>query len=577
MKDLAIVVRLMMIEKKDILLSILFGFIAGITGVGLFSASGYLISKAALLPPLHALIILTSTVKLLGFIRALSRYAERIFSHRGTFTILSNLRVSFFEKLEPLAPGIFHKYRSGDLLARIVGDVESLQNFFLRVFYPPIVLVMVFLCTILFTTFFSIYIAIILLIGLLFTVVIVPALFARRQIKIDHNVRKRRGALSTEVAQFLHGFRDLKIYQKLEEKEQKLLDASDRYIEEQKNENINMLYSESANSFVALFVTWLVLGIGAYLVVNDQLAGILLAMLVMTSLTVFEDVGPMAAFPNHLQDSKHAATRLFSVVNEERVDETEQEQVHVMKQLQLPDGQSPVIQVDHVTFTFPNEWRKTLDNISLSIPAGSKTAIVGSSGSGKSTLLQILLKIVPIQQGNIFINDFPIDHVEQESIWKEANVVLQSNHFFYGTIRENLLIDDHDITEEQMISTLAKVRLEHFSLTDRVLERGENLSGGEKQRLAIARAMLKGGRLWLLDEPTSSVDALTEQSIYDHLFEQAKDDTLILVSHRLTGLEKMDQIIVMEQGKVIEVGTFKQLMEQKGYFSKIKELERSLI
>ena len=340
MKDLTIVMKWMMIEKKDVLLSILFGFIARITGVGLFSASGYLISKAALLPPLHALIILTSTVKLFGFIRALSRYAERLFSHRATFTMLSHLRVSFFEKLVPLVPNVFQKYRSGDLLARIVGDVESLQNFFLRVFYPPIVLVTVFLCTILFTTFFSIYIAIILLIGLLFTVFIVPAFFARRQIKIDNHVRKGRGALSTEVAEFLHGFRDLKVYQNLEEKERSLLAASDRYIQEQKNENMNTLYNESANSFIALFITWLVLAVGAYLVVHDQLAGVFLAMLVMTSLTVFEDAGPMAAFPIHLQNSQYAATRLFSVVHGEESGNT------VKKQ--LPDAQTPDIQMKQV-------------------------------------------------------------------------------------------------------------------------------------------------------------------------------------------------------------------------------------
>src|SRR5699024_7614224 len=139
------VTRLVWKEKKDVLLSILAGFIAGIAAVGLFSASGYLISKAALKPPLYALIILTSTVKLLGFTRALTRYVERYVSHRATFSILSNLRVAFFKKLEPLTPHIFSKYRSGDLLARITGDVETLQHFFLRVLYPPIVFVMVFL------------------------------------------------------------------------------------------------------------------------------------------------------------------------------------------------------------------------------------------------------------------------------------------------------------------------------------------------------------------------------------------------------------------------------------------------
>ena len=575
MKDLAIIMKLMMIEKKDILLSILFGFIAGIAGVGLFSASGYLISKAALLPPLHALIIVTSTVKLLGFTRALSRYAERLFSHRATFTMLSNLRVSFFEKLEPLAPSIFQKYRSGDLLARIVGDVESLQNFFLRVFYPPIVLVMVFLSTILFTTFFSIYIAIIIFIGLLFTILIVPALFAYRQIEIDNQVREGRGALSTEVAEFLHGFRDLKIYQKLDEKEQKLLDASDVYIEEQTKENVNLLYSESANSFVALFVTWLVLGVGAYLVVNDQLAGIFLAMLVMTSLTVFEDVGPMAAFPIYLQDNKYAATRLFSVVEIEdgnSVNDVLEEPMN-----QLSPLTAPAIQMQDVIFTFPNEWRKTLNNVSIKIEAGTKTAIVGPSGSGKSTLLQLLLKINSPQQGTILLNDMSIQEVQQESIWKTANVVLQENHFFHGTIRDNLLIEDDEMTDQQIESVLEKVQLMDFSLTDQVFERGENLSGGEKQRLAIARAILKDGPLWVFDEPTSSIDALTERTIYEYLFDHAKDDTFLLVSHRLTGLEKMDQIIVMDQGRVIETGTFSELMQKQGYLYEMKKLESSLI
>ncbi|WP_040759778.1 thiol reductant ABC exporter subunit CydC [Sporosarcina newyorkensis] len=573
MRSLSIVIKLMMIEKKDIFLSIIFGFIAGIAGVGLFSASGYLISKAALVPPLYTLIILTSTVKILGFTRALSRYAERYFSHRATFTTLSNLRVSFFERLEPLAPRIFQKYRSGDLLSRIVGDVESLQNFFLRVFYPPIVLITVFLSTILFTTFFSAYIAIVFLVGLIVTVFVIPALFAVRQAKIKRYVLERRGELSTEVTEFLHGFRDLKIYQKLEEKEKKLLQSSDTYIKEQENEGINTLYNESVNSFVALFVTWFVLGLGAYLVINGQLEGLFLAMLVMTSLTVFEDVGPMAVFPIHLQDSKYAATRLYSVVDEENTVGISEEKVME----QLPKAKALSIHMNHVTFTFADEWRLALDQINLSLPAGSKTAIVGPSGSGKSTLLQTLLKIIPINQGEILLNGLSIDRFNQESLWEESNVVLQENHFFYGTIRDNLLLAGNEVTDEEMQSILAKVRLEHFRLADPVLEKGENLSGGEKQRLAIARAMLKGGRLWLLDEPTSSVDVLTEQSIYMHLFDQAKEDTLVLVSHRLTGLEKMDQIIVMEQGKVIESGTFAELIERKGYFYEMKEIEKSFL
>ncbi|WP_170006131.1 thiol reductant ABC exporter subunit CydC [Bacillus fonticola] len=572
MKDLLIVTKLVMVEKKDILYSILFGFLAAITAVALFAASGYMISKAALVPPINTLTIMIAVVKLLGIARAASRYAERYFSHRATFTILSNLRVSFYEKLEPLAPGIFQKFRSGDLLSRIVGDVESLQNFFLRVFYPPIVLVIVFLSTIFFVTFYSVTVALVLLVGLLLTSFVVPAVFAVSQRTIDHHVRDGRGELSTEVTEFLYGYRDLKIYQKLDGKEQQLTNTSDAYIKEQEREGVHAVLGQSVNTIVSLVISWFVLALGAYLVVEGQLDGLFLAMLVMISLTVFENATPMAVLPSHLEDSRRAATRLFSVVSEGSPEEVQQREM-----VKLHSEKALSIQMDDVSFAFPGEARTTLKNINLSLPVGSKTTIVGPSGSGKSTLLQLLLKMNTANQGGISIDGTSVNRIPQESIWEEANVVLQENHFFFGTIRDNLLIANDGLTDEEMEGMLAKVKLNSFSLSDPVFEKGENLSGGEKQRLAIARAMLKGAHLWLLDEPTSSIDVLTERSIYNHLFHQAKEDTVVLVSHRLTGLEKMDQIIVMEQGTIIESGSFDELMEKKGYFYEMKQIEKSVL
>ncbi|MGM0875251.1 MAG: thiol reductant ABC exporter subunit CydC [Bacillota bacterium] len=571
MRDLAYVIKLMMQEKRDIFFSIIFGFLAGISAVGLFASSGYLISKSALVPPLYALTVMIALLKLFSFSRALSRYAERYFSHRATFTILSNLRVSFYEKLEPLAPRIYQKYRSGDLLARIVGDVESLQNFFLRVYYPPIVLGIVFLCTIVFTSFYSIYIAIILLIGLIVTGYLIPVYFAVRQKRIDKNVREGRGVLSTDVTELMYGFRDLKIYQKLGGKKQELIKSSDAYIKEQEREGVQAIFNHSLNTIVSLLGSWLVLTIGAYLVVEGQLDGLFLAMLVMISLTVFENATPMAVLPGHLEDSREAATRLFSVVQDEQVKEKGSKAT-----IQLDNQHAMSIMMNHVTFTFPGESRHALDHVSLHIPAGTKTAIVGPSGSGKSTLLQMILKIYRANLGEIYLNDNLIDSVSQEDLWQRANVVLQENHFFFGTIRENLLLAKDGLSDNELEDILEKVSLRQFSLSDQVFEKGENLSGGEKQRLAIARAMLKDERLWLLDEPTSSVDSLTEQLIHDNLFLQSKGDTLVLVSHRLTGLEKMDQIIVMENGKLIESGTFDELMEQQGYFFEMKQLEKSV-
>lgn len=567
MKELASIVKIITLEKKDILLSIFFGFLAGIAAVGLFGSSGYLISRAAFVPPLYALTVLIAFLKLFGFARALGRYAERYFSHRATFTMLSNIRLAFYKKIEPYAPRIFQKYRSGDLLARIVGDVESLQNFFLRVYYPPVVMVVIFLATIVFTTMFSISIAIVLLVGLLLTGFVIPFLFALRQRGIENRVRSARGTLSTDMTEFLYGFRDLKIYQQLEEKEEQLESSATRYIREQEREGKQMVYSQSMNTFATLAVSWIVTGLGAYLVGKGDLNGLFLAMLVMISLTVFENAAPMAVLPSHLDDSRRASKRLFHIVEEEEQDEGGEPL----------SGDAPYgYHLTDVSFQYEEESRPSVSKVSLDLAPGSKTAVVGPSGSGKSTLMQLLLKVQKPTEGEILLEGQPLDRIDEENLWAQSNVVLQENHFFYGTIRDNLAMAKDEVTEEEMTEALVAAQLDSFLLDDEVYERGENLSGGEKQRLAIARILLRNERLWLLDEPTSSIDALTEQEIYQNLFEQAKDDTLVLISHRLTGLEEMDQIIVMEQGTVVEIGTYDELMEKEGYFYQMKQIERTV-
>lgn len=571
MRDLIALCRLVLTEKKDILYSILFGAIAGLAATGMFAASGYLISKAFLMTPLYALIIVTSFVKLLGFTRAISRFGERYVSHRATFNILGNVRATFFEKLEPLAPSIFTKYRSGDLLSRVVSDVESLQNFFLRVLYPPIVLLIVFLSTIAFTMFFSVYLALILLLGMLLTVFIIPVIFAFRQSKLDPIIREKRSELSTELNEFFQGFRDLKVHSKLSEKKQAVLGMSASYNKEQERESVNKAYHLSINTFVTLLFSWLIVAAGSYLVTLGDLEGVFLAMLIMISLTVFEDVLPMAVFPAYLQESKHSATRLFSIFRENKLSPKSP----VLKQLQA----GPVsIEMNQVSFAFQQGMESTtLKDMNLNIKAGEKVAIVGASGSGKSTLLQLFLDLYQPSVGQVKVNGMSLEDVEQQSLWNQANVILQENQFFFGTIRDNLALAGDHLSDQSLRQALDTVHLDHFDLEDSVFEKGDNLSGGEKQRLAIARALIKGGGLWLLDEPTSSLDAVMEQSLLSQLYEQANDATVVLVSHRLTGLEQMDQIIQMSEGTIVETGTFNELMNKKGYFYKMKLLEKEIV
>ncbi|KHL97121.1 ABC transporter ATP-binding protein [Paenibacillus sp. IHB B 3415] len=570
MNELAILTKAMLQERKDIVMAIIGGFIAGIAGVCLFATSGYLISQTVFAPPLYTLIVLTSLVKILGLVRAAARYAERLYTHRATFSMLSRLRTAFFAKLVPLTPGVLNQKRSGDLLSRIVGDIESLQHYFLRVAYPPVIVVMVFLATVLFTSAFSVWIACLFVMGMLAAAFVVPAIVMLGQRKNQGRVREQRSALSTEVTELLYGFRDLKVYGQLEQRGKQLESASAALTAEQQAAARHLLRGQSLHVFVTFLISWSVLTLGALLIVEGSLAGVFLAMLVMISQTVFEEAAAMATLPAYKQDSEHAAKRLEETV---RAADLLAEQPSG----KVPADQAVSIELSGVSFQYEDEWRPALKDVSLHIPSGSKTAIVGPSGSGKTTILELLLKLRTPAEGQIRLNTTSIQDLDEAGLWQAANVVLQNSHFFRGTLRDNLLLKEEAHSDEALSAMLNKVQLPDKLLDDMVYEKGENLSEGEKQRLALARVMLRTGRLWLLDEPTSSLDYITEQQVLRHLLAQAADDTLILISHRLTGLEAMDQILVMDHGQVIEAGSYSDLMKQKGYFYEMKQIELQMI
>lgn len=575
MKEILKISRFIWIEKKDVLKSVIFGFIAGITAVGLFAANGYLISKAALQPPMYVLILMVGIVKFGSLLRAISRYAERYYSHRATFTMLSHLRTFFYDRLDPLATQLFQRYRSGDLLARIVGDIESLQNLFLRVIYPPIITLTVFLTTIWFVSFYSGPVVILLLVGLILTGIVIPAWFVWIQRRISSKTREKRADLSTEVTEWMYGFRELKIHQQLNPRKEQIIFKSDNYVDEQERIGIVSVFNHSINFTAALVITWMVLGFGAFYTAAGEMDGLFLAMLVMIALNVFEHSTPMATLPIYYDENDQAVSRLYSVVNEEM---NQEQMKHKSKSTSAQCSKiAPTIELDSVKFSYPGDHRLSLDNISLNLAAGSKTAVVGPSGSGKSTLMQLILKLNIVNEGVIRIGGIPLLEQHQEQIWQRTNVILQENHFFFGTIQDNLLLSSDTWSKDQLQQLLIDVQLSHFSLTDSVMEKGQNLSGGERQRLAMARAIVKGSRLWLLDEPTSALDASTECKLFDLLYKHAKEDTILLISHRLEGLEIMDQIIVMDEGLIIESGSYKELMDKQGYFYNLRQIEKGIL
>ncbi|WP_342527137.1 thiol reductant ABC exporter subunit CydC [Chryseomicrobium sp. FSL W7-1435] len=556
--------QLILEERKDALIAISLGAVSGITAIALFAQSGYMISKAALAPPFYTILILTAFLKLFGAVKSTSKYFERLISHQVTFGALSRIRQHFFAQLDPLVPQLFTRFRSGELLTRFVGDVEVLQNFFLRVLYPPLVTAVVFMATIFFTLFFSIWMALVLVVGFLLIAVVVPALFAGRL--RQNNVLEKRAAVATDAAEYLAGFRELKLHNQLAVKNQQLKETQQLYVAEQLQAAKTQLWSQTVNATVASFTALVILAIGAYFVSIGELNGLFLAMLTLVALTSFDTAVPIAGLPGHLHESRQAMSRLNDVVAPEQLAGNNSLTLSATYEIELSD----------LSYSYPGIDRYSVNQTSLNFPSGSRTAIVGASGSGKSSLLHLIAGMVLPSAGEVRVNGQSTHNVIPETLWQQLGIQLQSSHFFYGTIRDNLLIAKPGATDEELQLALQKAQLT-ISLDANVFEKGENLSGGEKQRLSLARLFLKQVPIYLLDEPFTSLDYETEERLAEALWQHTKDSTVILISHKLSDLERMDSIVVMDHGRVVEKGTYQELLAKRGVFHEMKTIEDSIV
>ncbi|MER2107355.1 MAG: thiol reductant ABC exporter subunit CydC [Solibacillus sp.] len=542
-------IQLIWHDKKDVLLALTAGTVSGLTAVALFAQSGLLISKAALMPPFYIILILTAFLKLFGVTKSASKYAERFLSHRVTFRFMSTMRMQFFRRLLPQAH-VLSMYKSGDLLTRITTSVDTLQNFFLRVLYPPLIALFVFFVTILFTLFFSPWIALLLLIGIVLTSIVMPYVLFRRSFATAAHDKKQ---LTIEATEYFYGYRELLLHNKESASKQQLATLHKAYAATRKKELNSEQTSYVWNQAIALATSFAVIFVGAYLVSTGQLEGVYLALIVLVSLTVFESAVPLAMVPIFARHTKKAVDELEEVTTQHVADGT-------VQLARVAD-----IRLESISYHYPTGARPALNDVSLTIHAGEKIAIIGPSGSGKSTLLQLLMKEFHPTGGALCINRTAIDTIHTASLYAQLGTMLQHNHFFSGTVESNLRFAKSDATAAELQAALEKAALTK-SLTDPISEKGGNLSGGEKQRLAFARLLLKGSSLWLIDEPFTSIDAKTEQALFDTLLVEAAGKTVLMVTHKLTNLDQFDRLFVMQHGEILEAGTHAQLLAKKGLY-----------
>ncbi|PTI83766.1 thiol reductant ABC exporter subunit CydC [Staphylococcus xylosus] len=549
---------------KDLILSILVGVVGSLVALGMFFLSGYMITQSALGAPLFALMVLIVSVKMFGFLRAVARYIERLLSHRTTFTMLRDVRVQFFKKLLPVVPDVYRKFNSSDLIARMIGRVESLQNIYLRVYYPPVVIGLTAIVTMVTIFYFSYIHAVIICLSMIATLIVIPWLSAKRARILKRQVNEVQGKFLSQFYDYKEGYDELTRFNQTEYYKKQVIKQLDAYESVQaKEQRFLSLYEYSLNvvAMIALFFT---LYLGVVQVQNQQLDVVYLTSIVLMMLTLFEQAIPMSNVAYYKADTDQALTDINEVIAHPTTQGDESMQMGT-------SDASPLMQLRDVDFKYWNQSTPVLSQIDLIINQGEHVAIVGPSGSGKSSLLQLMLGLYQSDKGEILLHQQHISKIVNEAKYSYINALLQSQQLFDGTVRENLFSEQED---DALREVLDRIGLAHIDLDRVITLSGQTLSGGEIQRLALARLLLKPASLWILDEPTTALDVHHTNVVMDLVQKQA--ETLVVATHDLRLLPNFDKIIVMQEGAILEEGSYETLAtKENGYLQQMIKINAS--
>ncbi|MBM3162793.1 MAG: thiol reductant ABC exporter subunit CydC [Chlorobi bacterium] len=549
------------------LLASIAGFAATGSGIGLLVTSAFIIAKAALQPPMAALQIGIAGIRFFGIARGVLRYAERLISHNTTFRILARLRLWFYDAVEPLAPARLLSFRSGDLLQRIVDDIQSLENIYVRVLAPPIT---AFMTAILVWALIGVWSPAAALVTLAFHLAAgigLPMLTARLGRGINVSIMKLRALQQVQMVDFTQGIGELTVYGQLEGYRAGMQANEEEILRLQKKSS---WIEGMQESMTGICMNGAVLGVLLVLlpeVPEGKLSGITLAVIMLAVMASFEAFAPLSAAAGRLEADIHAGDRLFEIID------AKPEVTAPAKPLPFPENHA--ICLRNLSFSYPGSTEKTLDGVTIDIPKGKHVAIVGPSGGGKSTVTSLLMRFWNTAPGELSIGETDISAFDPEELRRNMSLVSQRTYLFGETVRENLLLAKPDACEQDLVSALGSAGIGHFTkrLDNWVGQHGMQLSGGERQRIAIARMILQDAPVVILDEATASLDMPTERAVSRTIDALTAGKTLLTITHRLHGMERFDRIYVLDKGRVVEEGSHEELIQEKGLYQAMWSLQ----
>jgi ATP-binding cassette subfamily C protein CydCD len=575
-------IKLLIPYTGRILLSMLLGFATIASGIGLMATSAYIISAAALHPSIADLQVAIVGVRFFGLSRGIFRYLERLVSHDVTFRLLARWRVWFFQALEPLAPARLQQYHSGDLLTRVIGDIGTLESFYVRAIAPPLVAVAVMIAMALTFSSFGSFYAWCLIAFLILAGVGLPLLMSLITHNLGPKIIQARTNLNQEIIDGIQGLPDLLTFRPLDQQIHRVSQASNHLTRLQSRMARLSSFQSASVLLLANLCMVTVLISAIYSTSRDQLPGVFLGVLALAALTSFEAVQPLPSAAQHLESNRAAAQRLYELVDAEPVvkDSLDPSPLPVDNHLAIQD----------ISFQYPRSrsddtaWSGfRLDDISFKLSPGKHLAIIGPNGSGKSTLINLLQRFWEYHLGSIQLNGIDFHQLKQEDIRSRISTSHQNTYLFTATIKENLLIARPDASYEDMIHASQAAQLHDLvqSLPEGydtwIGEHGLRLSAGERQRIAIARTFLKGAPLLILDEPTTNLDSTTEAAVLDSIQKLSHGRSTIMITQRFIGLDSVDEILVLQNGKLVERGSHDELITNGGIYYQMWMLYNKII
>lgn len=563
-------------QRGQLALALLLGSLAVGSAVGLMAVSGWLISRASEQPPVLYLMMAVTATRAFGIGRAVFRYAERLVSHDAVLKLLAELRVAVYRGLERVAPAGLRTVRRGDLLSRLVADVDALQDYWLRWLLPAGTALTVSVAAAGFTGWLLPEAGVVLAVGLLVAGVGVPLVsgaFARRT---ERQLAPARAALATRVTDLLGGTAELTVAGALPAR-QAHMRAADGLLTRIASRAATATALGSGLSALVCGLTVVAAALVAVPAVNDgRLAGVALAVVVLTPLAAFEAVAGLPLAVQYRQRVLRSAERVYEVLDAP---------VPVREPAAPADAPSSPfpLEVRGLSARYPGAHHDALRSLDLTLVPGRRIAVVGPSGSGKTTLAQVLLRFLDASSGTYSIGGVEADALDGDTVRRSVGLCAQDAHVFDSSIRENLRLARTGASDAELYDALSRARLLEWvrslpeGLDTPVGEHGARLSGGQRQRLALARALLADFPVLVLDEPAEHLDLATADALTADLLAATEGRTTVLITHRLAGVEAVDEVLVLDAGRVAQRGPYAELAAEDGPLRCMLERENETV